>query len=54
MNGEKVEFHTIQAMKIHVLVTDKLFDTGLASVLDLNGDGNPLDDILGMAGKLLR
>ena len=28
--------------------------TGLASMLDLNGDGNPLDDILGMAGKLMR
>lgn len=27
---------------------------GLASMLDLNGDGNPLDDILGMAGKLRR
>jgi hypothetical protein len=27
---------------------------GLASMLDLNGDGNPLDDILGMAGKLIR
>ena len=27
---------------------------GLASMLDLNNDGNPLDDILGMAGKLLR
>ena len=27
---------------------------GLASILDLDGDGNPLDDILGMAGKLLR
>jgi hypothetical protein len=27
---------------------------GLASMLDLDGDGNPLDDILGMAGKLLR
>ena len=27
---------------------------GLASILDLNGDGNPLDDILGMAGKLTR
>lgn len=25
---------------------------GLASMLDLDGDGNPLDDILGMAGKL--
>jgi hypothetical protein len=24
---------------------------GMASMLDLNGDGNPLDDILGMAGK---
>jgi hypothetical protein len=24
---------------------------GLASMLDLNGDGNPLDDILNMAGK---
>ncbi len=24
---------------------------GLASMLDLNGDGNPLDDILGMAGR---
>lgn len=28
--------------------------SGLASMLDLDGDGNPLDDILGMAGKLLR
>jgi len=27
---------------------------GLASVLDLNGDGNALDDILRMAGKLIR
>jgi hypothetical protein len=26
----------------------------LASLLDLDRDGNPLDDILGMAGKLLR
>jgi hypothetical protein len=24
---------------------------GLASMLDMNGDGNPLDDILRMAGK---
>jgi hypothetical protein len=27
---------------------------GLASMLDLDGDGNPLDDILAMADKLLR
>jgi hypothetical protein len=27
---------------------------GLASMLDLNRDGNPLDDILGMAGKLMQ
>jgi hypothetical protein len=27
---------------------------GLASVLDLNGDGNALDDILRMAGNLIR
>ena len=27
---------------------------GLASMLDLNGDGNPLDDILGMASKMMR
>lgn len=26
----------------------------LGSLLDLNGDGNPLDDIIGMAGKLIR
>ena len=26
---------------------------GLASILDLNGDGNPLDDILRVAGKVL-
>ncbi|MBN8843634.1 MAG: DUF937 domain-containing protein [Sphingomonadales bacterium] len=25
---------------------------GLGKLIDLNGDGNPLDDILGMAGKL--
>ncbi len=25
---------------------------GLGSMLDMDGDGNPLDDILGMAGKL--
>ena len=28
--------------------------TSVASMLDLNGDGNPLDDIIGMAGKLVR
>jgi len=27
---------------------------GLASMLDLNGDGNPLDDIIRMAGKAMR
>ena len=27
---------------------------GLASMLDLNGDGNPLDDIMGMVGKVIR
>ena len=27
---------------------------GLASILDLDGDGNPLDDILDMAGKAMR
>jgi len=27
---------------------------GLASMLDLDGDGNPLDDILDMAGKVMR
>lgn len=27
---------------------------GLGSLLDMDGDGNPLDDIMGMAGKLMR
>lgn len=27
---------------------------GLGQLIDLNGDGNPLDDIIGMAGKLAR
>lgn len=27
---------------------------GLGSLIDLDGDGNPLDDIIGMAGKLAR
>jgi len=27
---------------------------GIASMLDLDGDGNPLDDIMGMLGKLRR
>jgi hypothetical protein len=27
---------------------------GLASLLDLDRDGNPLDDIIGMAGRYLR
>lgn len=27
---------------------------GLSSILDLNGDGNPLDDMLRMAGKVFR
>jgi hypothetical protein len=27
---------------------------GLAGMLDLNGDGNPLDDIMGIANKFLR
>ena len=26
---------------------------GLASMLDMNGDGNPLDDIMRMAGKVV-
>jgi hypothetical protein len=26
---------------------------GLASMLDLDRDGNPLDDIIGMAGRFL-
>jgi len=29
-------------------------EPGLASMLDLNGDGNPLDDMLRMAGKAMR
>ena len=29
-------------------------EPGLAPMLDLNGDGNPLDDILRMAGKAIR
>ena len=28
--------------------------TGLASMLDLNGDGNPLDDIMQVVGKVMR
>jgi len=28
--------------------------SGLASLLDLDGDGNPLDDVLGMIGKAAR
>lgn len=28
--------------------------SGLVSMLDLDGDGNPLDDIIGMAGKMFR
>ena len=28
--------------------------SGLASMLDLDRDGNPLDDIIGMAGRFLR
>lgn len=28
--------------------------SGLASMLDMNGDGNPLDDIMRMAGKVMR
>ena len=27
---------------------------GLGSLIDMNHDGNPLDDIIGMAGKLIR
>ena len=27
---------------------------GLASMIDMNGDGNPLDDIMRMAGKLMK
>lgn len=27
---------------------------GLASMMDLNGDGNPLDDIMGTVGKVIR
>ena len=28
--------------------------SGLAAMLDLNGDGNPLDDVLRMVGKVIR
>jgi hypothetical protein len=28
--------------------------SGLGSLLDMDGDGNPLDDILNLAGKALR
>ncbi|MDA8257174.1 MAG: DUF937 domain-containing protein [Betaproteobacteria bacterium] len=34
--------------------TSSASSSGLASMLDLNGDGNPLDDILRMAGKAMR
>jgi hypothetical protein len=27
---------------------------GIGAMLDLNGNGNPLDDIIGMAGKMMR
>jgi hypothetical protein len=27
---------------------------GLGSLIDMNHDGNPLDDIIGMAGKFAR
>jgi hypothetical protein len=28
--------------------------SGLGALLDLNGDGNPLDDILRIAGRAMR
>lgn len=34
--------------------SDGLNGGGLKTLLDLDGDGNPLDDILGLAGKLLK
>ena len=34
--------------------TNKGGSGGLASMLDLNGDGNPLDDIMRLAGKAMR
>jgi len=42
MSGKKAFFHIIRDMKIHVLVTDKLFDTGLAAVLDTFSIANEL------------
>ncbi len=33
---------------------DAVAAPGLVSMLDLNDDGNPLDDILRMAGKVIR
>jgi hypothetical protein len=39
----------------HMQIMDVLTQMGgLASMLDLNGDGNPLDDVLLMAGKMMR
>lgn len=36
-------------------ITDILAQTGgLGSLLDMNGDGNALDDIMRMAGKFTR
>jgi hypothetical protein len=34
--------------------TNRPASSGLASMLDLNGDGNPLDDIMRLAGKVMR
>lgn len=42
MSGKNSFFHIIQDMKIHVLVTDKLFDTGLSAVLDTFSIANEL------------
>jgi hypothetical protein len=39
----------IFAMKIHVLVLDGVFDTGLATVLDAFATANELAEMSGMA-----
>jgi hypothetical protein len=47
--GKIAKIDIIFAMKIHVLVLDGVFDTGLAIVLDAFATANELAEMSGMA-----
>ena len=47
--GNVANFDTVMAMRVHILVLNGVFDTGLAAVLDAFGTANALAEMTGMS-----